>query len=296
MSEKIDGEFFVSNEVSNEKYNPLFIALLSNFIANRDTDAFLKGVEGSKEIEASLVDFKQIKEIVKLPGTMTHITKPASVENWARLRAGEQTEFKPEFDETATSFNVTDLDGNNSSIEGSLEQSTQWMLKDHRGFQDKSLVVFSKKASEKITGRKYLSDSIFLVLQEQYPLGNDFFRVLDQDLNIKMQRSSGSVATLPQWESDIALYERISCILSDNELMAHKTMNRFSDRLKTIDQYVKKSGNDVGYRFRGIYETGDQKIWGDLSIEGSDISRIIIPVKPGENYLSLNYKDHPPLK
>ena len=159
MPEKIDSEFN-PNEGGEGKLNPHFITLLSDFVVNRDADTFLQGIEGSKEIEASLVDFEQIKGMVKHLGTMTHITELASVESWAKLRIGEQAEFNFRHDETAASFNVTDLDGKNYSVESPKDDDI-WTLKAQKGFKDNCLIIFSQNASEKIAGRAVFEPLFF---------------------------------------------------------------------------------------------------------------------------------------
>ena len=110
MAEVIGG--FHEGDAENGN-GPELISIFRDYVSNRDPDHFIEKTKDIKEIEACLCDYEQIWQEVKAPGTMTHVIelrKPKAAEFWLKLKTCEKLEIQYDYDETSTSFNVTNLD------------------------------------------------------------------------------------------------------------------------------------------------------------------------------------------
>jgi hypothetical protein len=313
MSEKIGDSPFESNSDEQEGGDPKerLISSVNGFVDDRDADKFIIEVAKVPEIEASLLDFEQVKRSVEMQGTITHVCKQVKIsesgkitplEFWLRTGLGEAISHYHRFPvENSTSVNVTAWDGFNSSVEGGID----WSLKDENGqFGDLNLIVFSKKAVEKIAGTQFEpSNNLFLNLIERYwdekdsLHGSEFFNALRVMYGVDYIPPKETFNS-PEWtinQKRFALYERLCLMKSNNEFSFDRFYRQHQYEIEEITRYLKHEGKNYGFRYRGVYEKDGQKHWGPLEATSEDVSRIIIPIEPGKNYLSMNFLEHPQL-
>ena len=290
------------------------IVSVNEFVRDRDVDKFIKESERYPEIEVDSIDFEKVKKTVEIPGTITHICRQEDVANpkrltphaplefWLRKGLGEAISHHHRFPiESSTSVNATAWDGFNSSVDG----GNSWSLRDTKGqLHDLNLVVLSQKAVEKAAGENYEpNDSWFFDDIKSYLEAKDsfhsniFFETLKtiHDIEYVPPKDDGNS---PEWinmQIRFALYERLCLMKSLNKSDFNNYYSRFIHEIEEVSRYLREEGKDFGFRYRGVYESDGKKYWGPLETTSEDISRIVIPAKPGESYLSINFKDHIPL-